>query len=299
MQSKAIYGRSERQILIRSRLVDYVILTKPGIVALVILATMTGIYFARRGMPEIGLTLWTLMGIGLITAGSAVLNNYLDRDIDRLMERTASRAVAAGTIVPSNALTFGLLLIAVSILIFISFVNILTAILAAAAAFGYVVLYGMILKRRSPYANQVGGLAGALPPVIGHAAITGELGGEAWILFIIMALWQHPHALSLALKYRDEYAGASIPVIPVAKGITASKKRIAAYTLFLLPATTLPYFYGMAGSYYLYTSLTIGAVYFYLALRFYLSSRSSDMFLFFFSIIHLLILFTALVADVV
>lgn len=288
----------ERDVPARLALLDYFFLMKPGIVALVLVSTMTGVYFGQRGLPDLTLLFWALAGMALVTAGSAVLNNYFDRDIDCLMERTASRALATGTIEPANALIFGITLLLSSMACFFLFVNSLTALLSLSAAFGYVVLYGVIMKRRSSYANLIGGIAGSMPPVIGYAAVTGTVGIEAVVLFVIMTIWQQPHALSLAMKYRDDYAKASIPVVPVARGINATKGRILNYTIALVPMVTLPYFVGMAGIIYLFTAVLISVVYLVLAARFKMSNKKHDMFLFFFSIIQLTVLFTALVFDI-
>ncbi len=289
---------SERILPVRLPLVECFTLAKPGIVALVLVATLTGVYLANMGLPDVSLVYWTLTGMTLATAGSAILNNYTDRDIDRLMDRTSSRALAAGLVSKNYALIAGLFFVTLSIVI-MAYVNSLTAFLTAAAIAGYVVLYGMVLKRRTSIANQIGGLAGALPPVIGYTAVTGTLDIKTLLLFLIMAIWQQPHALSLALKYKDDYARAAIPVIPVAKGVYATKLRIALYTFGLLPVTILPYIVGMAGHLYLFAALSLGIVYLFLAVRFLLSKRECDMLLFFYSIIYLTLLFTALVVDLI
>ncbi len=278
---------------------EYVTLVKPGIIGLVLVAALTGIYLGGQGGGyNLTLILWTLGGLGTATAGAALLNNYFDRDIDRLMERTSMRALALGKVSPNKALLTGLGLIVLSITVLALEVNHVTALLTAMAACGYVFLYGIILKRRSPFANQIGGLAGALPPLIGYTAITGGINGTALILFAIVALWQQPHALSLALKYRDQYARASIPVIPVAKGVHATKVRIFLYTVVLIPATTLLFFAGITGTFYLAAAIGLGLLYLVLAVKFLRSTRQYDMFLFFFSILYLTLLFTAMILDV-
>jgi protoheme IX farnesyltransferase len=250
-------------------------------------------------LSDTHLVSWTLLGITLATAGSAILNNYTDRDIDRLMDRTSSRALAARLVSKNYALITGLVFVTLSIVIMMAHVNTITALLTAVAIIGYVVLYGMVLKRRSSFANQIGGLAGALPPVIGYTAVTGTLDIKTLLLFLIMAFWQQPHALSLALKYKDDYARASIPVIPVAKGVFSTKLRIAVYTFGLLPVTILPYIVGMAGHLYLFAALSLGVLYLFLAIRFLLSKRECDMSLFFYSIVYLTLLFAALVVDLI
>ncbi len=286
-----------RAVPFRGVLSDYITLMKPGIVGLVLVSTLSGIYLASGGMVDPALLIWTLLGVGCATAGSAVLNNYTDRDIDPLMKRTSGRALARGTISESNALWFGLVLVALSMAILVPRVNVLTAVLTATATFTYVVLYGMILKRTTPFANQIGGLSGALPPVLGWTAVTGTLGLEASALFLMMAIWQQPHALSLALKYRDDYKKASIPVVPVACGVDSTKLRILLYCIALLPVSTLPYFLGTSGPIYLGLVLLMGTIYIGLSLRFHLSKRSYSMFLFFYSIIYLTVIFTAMVLN--
>jgi len=276
---------------------DYLVLAKPGIVSLVMMSSLTGLCIASRGLPDLWLTISVMTGIALATAGSAMLNNYFDRDIDAIMERTRSRARAVEAFSPGNTVITGVLLVVIS-LVFLSYaVNSMTAILTGAAASGYVVLYTIILKRRSSYANQVGGIAGALPPVIGYVAVTQRVDLTAVILFAISAVWQHPHALSIALKYRDQYESARIPVIPVAKGVSSTKKRIAVYTALLLVVSITPYISGMTGLIYLIVAITAGIYYLGLAVKFMISKRDCDMFLFFYSILYIVVIFAAMILD--
>ena len=276
---------------------DYLVLAKPGIVSLVMMSTLTGLCIASRGLPDLWITISVMTGIALATAGSAMLNNYVDRDIDAIMERTRSRALAVEAFSPRNTVITGILLVAFSVLYLLTDVNMITAILTGAAALGYVVLYTIILKRRSSYANQVGGIAGALPPVIGYVAVTQRIDLTAVILFAISAIWQHPHALSIALKYRDQYELARIPVIPVAKGVRSTKIRISIYTALLLLVSITPYISGMAGLIYLVVAITAGIYYLGLAVKFMRSKRDCDMFLFFYSILYIVVIFTAMILD--
>ena len=276
---------------------DYLVLAKPGIVSLVMMSTLTGLCIASRGLPDLWITISVMTGIALATAGSAMLNNYVDRDIDAIMERTRSRALAVEAFSPRNTVITGILLVAFSVLYLLTDVNMITAILTGAAALGYVVLYTIILKRRSSYANQVGGIAGALPPVIGYVAVTQRIDMTAVILFAISAIWQHPHALSIALKYRDQYELARIPVIPVAKGVRSTKIRISIYTALLLLVSITPYISGMAGLIYLVVAITAGIYYLGLAVKFMRSKRDCDMFLFFYSILYIVVIFTAMILD--
>jgi len=281
----------------RSLIGDYLLFAKPGIVSLVLMSALTGLCIGSRGLPDAGLALWVMLGVGLATAGSAVLNNFFDRDIDCLMERTRSRTLALEAVSPGNAVTLGSLLTGSGILILGITVNPPSAILTAVAALGYLGLYTILLKRRTPFANQVGGIAGALPPLIGYAAVTQHIDAMGMILFGIVAVWQQPHALSIALKYKEEYRKACIPVMPVAKGVRSTKARIVIYTALLLPASILPYVYGMAGLFYAAVSVALGIFYLVIAGRFMLSKRECDMFLFFYSLVYITMIFAAMILN--
>lgn len=282
----------------KSMLIEYIGIAKPGIVGLTLMATVTGIYFGNPGtQPDWLLIFLTLFTLGLATAGSCMMNNAFDRDIDALMKRTSSRAVAAGKIPAKDAMITGLLLAIGSVLWMGLAVNPLAAIITSVGVIGYVGVYTMLAKRRTPWANQLGGIAGAVPPMVGYAAVTGELEAAAWVLFIIMVVWQQPHALSLALKYRNDYARAGVPVIPVAKGVAATKKRITIYCVALIPLTLLPYAFGMAGDVYLATAILFSMAFFVMAIRFMRSEKDCDMRLFGFSIVYLLAVFGAMVLD--
>ena len=278
---------------------DYLVLAKPGIVSLVLMSTLTGLCIGSRGLPDLWITLLVMTGVGLATAGAAILNNYVDRDIDRIMERTRSRAMAVEAFSPRNTVITGSLLVIFSVLFLLTSVNSLTAILTGSAAFGYIVLYTIILKRRSSFANQVGGIAGALPPLIGYVAVTQRIDLTAVLLFAIAAIWQQPHALSIALKYRDQYEAAGIPVVPVAKGVSSTKKRISVYTALLLVVSITPFISGTAGLIYLIVAITAGIYYLGLAVKFMRSKRDCDMFLFFYSILYIVMIFSAMILDMV
>ena len=277
---------------------ELVDLAKPGIVGLTLVAALTGIYFGNHGvMPQWNLILWTFLTLGLATAGSCMLNNYYDRDIDKLMRRTRSRPLAEGRIPARLALWLGLLLTFPPLLVMAWKVNVLAAVVTAVGVIGYVGVYTMGMKRRTPWANQFGGIAGAVPPMVGYAAVTGDLSMPAWVLFAIMVVWQQPHALSLALKYREDYARAGVPVIPVACGVKATKIRIAVYALALIPVALLPYVFDMAGPVYLGVALLLGFMFLAMSVRFLRSNRDCDMRVFAFSIVHLIVLFSAMVMD--
>lgn len=291
---------TEKVLTYRGTLRDYIILTKPGIVALVLITTLTGIYIGHRGMPAPALVFWILFGTGIAASGSTILNNFYDRDIDILMERTSSRPIPRGNISPSTALVSGISLIAISFLILSFFVNLLSAFLALTAAFFYVVVYTNFLKRRSPNATVIGGVSGALPPVIGYAAVSGRLSFEAIILFLIMFLWQPPHFWFLAIKYAEDYRKANIPAMPVSRGMFETKVKILIFNAALLPASLLPYFYGMAGKAYLVTALSLSLFYLISSIRLLFSKSEKNVFRFFYySILYLAIIFAVMVVNTI
>ncbi len=287
-----------RSVSVKSTIAEYFSLAKPGIVGLTLVAALTGIYFGNHGiMPHWYLIFWTFLTLGLATAGSCMLNNHYDRDIDRLMKRTSSRALAAGEVSENSVLILALLLTIGSLALMAWTVNPLAAIVTAVGVVGYVGVYTMWTKRTTPWANQFGGIAGAVPPMVGYAAVTGDLGAAAWILFAIMVVWQQPHALSLALKYREDYARAGIPVIPVACGVQATKIRIVLYCIGLIPVAMLPWFFEMAGPFYLASSMVLSALFLFMGVRFLRSEKDCDMRVFAFSIIYLILLFGIMVID--
>ncbi|RMG99731.1 MAG: protoheme IX farnesyltransferase [Aquificota bacterium] len=279
-----------------STLKDYLILTKPGIVLLVLITTLGGMYLAQRGMPDSWLIFWTLLGTGLASAGSAVLNQFFDRDIDALMSRTKDRPLPSGAINPRNAFIFGLALLALSSVALLR-VNLLTLFLVALASFFYVVVYTLTLKRKSPIATEIGGVSGALPPVIGYAAVSNQISFEALILFLIMFLWQPPHFWVLAIKYTEDYKKAGIPTLPVSMGIEHTKVKTLIYTASLLPVSLLPSIYGIAGYLYFGVALLLSLLYLALTLRFVFSKRQKGMLLFFYSVVYIALLFFFLVFD--
>ncbi|MEJ5338289.1 MAG: heme o synthase [Aquificaceae bacterium] len=276
---------------------DYIVLTKPGIVLLVLITTLTGMYLAKRGFPDPWLIFWTLLGTGLASAGSAVLNQFFDRDLDALMSRTKDRPLPSGSITPLNALVFGFSLLLLSAVVMLLEVNLLATFFVFLASFFYVVVYTVALKRRSPLATEIGGVSGSLPPVIGYAAVRGEVGFEALILFLIMFLWQPPHFWVLAIKYAEDYRKAGIPTLPVSKGIEHTKIKTLIYTAGLLPLSLLPSLYGLAGHIYFVSALVLSSIYLLLTIKFVLSKKPNGMFLFFYSVLYIALLFSLMVFD--
>ncbi len=278
---------------------DHVILTKPGIVLLVLIVALAGMYMGQRGLPSPYLVSVTLIAIGLATGGSAVLNNFIDRDIDRLMHRTMIRPIPQGRIQPNNALAFGLSLIVMATGILLLCVNVISAVLTLLSAFIYVIPYTLMMKKRTHLVTHVGSITGALPPVIGYTAVKGRIELEAMVMFAIMFLWQHPHFWAYAIKYKDDYHRAGIPVLPLSKGVRATMIKTLIYTIVLLPVSLLPYFLEMSGVFYLILASVLGILYVVLALRAYLSERDNGKVLFIYSIVYISIVFFALVVDMV
>jgi protoheme IX farnesyltransferase len=289
----------ERTLHYTHLLKDYLILTKPGIVTLVLITTLGGVYIGSGGELDPWTAFWTLLGTGLAAAGSAVINMVLDRDVDSLMERTSSRPLPRGSVGPTGAFLFGSALLLTSFGLMIAFVNPLATFLTMLASFSYVVLYTILLKRRTPIATEVGGISGALPPVIGYVAGAGEFDIKALTLFLIMFMWQPPHFWALALKYREDYRRAGIPTLPVSRGVRITKIKTLLYTVSLLPLSLVPYAVGMTGKVYLVVASVLSLLYLLLTLRFLFSKKEEGMKLFFFSIVYIAVLFTFMIVDLV
>lgn len=289
------YARSLPQ---KNIIAGLLILPKPGIVFLTLVATYAGICLGSRGMPLAdSVAFWTLLGMGLASAGAATLNNFLDRDIDSVMQRTRGRSLPSGAITEQQAYLIGTVSVVASLSLLKIFVSPLVAFLTGVAIFTYVILYSLYLKRSTPFATHIGGVAGALPPLIGYSAVSGAMDINAVALFLIIVVWQQPHFWALALKYRDDYASAGIPILPLVIGIRATKIRLFWYTLALLPVSALPCFLGISGVYYLATTTVMGLLYLGFTVRFLMSAREKEMFLFFFSIIYLTVIFAVMVFD--
>jgi len=283
------------------RVLDYIRLTSPGITLLVMLTGFTGMWIASRGTAiplNPSLFLWGLLGIGLASAGSSVFNNCYDRDIDSLMDRTIKRPLPSGRISVYGTLVFGICLSLVAFIILNLFVNTLSAFLSMLAIFVYAFLYTVILKRRTPLATEIGGISGALPPVIGWAAVRGSIGFEALLLFAIMFLWQPPHFWSLASRHKEDYKRACIPTMPVVRPDRETDLRSLLYVISLVVVTFMPYITGIAGGVYLAFSVALGTLYLLLYLLSFFSGRDLNRPLFFYSIIYLSLIFLSMAIDI-
>ncbi len=283
----------------RGSLRDYVALTKPRIMSLLLLTGVCGMVVGARGMPAPGQLGLMLLGLALACGGASALNHVLDRDIDRLMgPRTASRPVAAGRMTAPRALEFGLALSACSFVLLGSTVNVLTATLALVGNLFYVVVYTGYLKRRGPGNIVLGGAAGAVPPLVGFAAATGNLALPAVWLFLIVFLWTPPHFWSLALLLRDHYAAARVPMLPVVRGEQATLRRIVGYTVVLVAFTAVPFAVGSFGIFYLGACLALGMAFLALTLWLRLApGRRRAALVFHSSLLYLALVFVAAALD--
>jgi protoheme IX farnesyltransferase len=253
-----------------------------------------------RGLPAWWLTAVTMLGLALACGGASALNHVLDRDIDRLMgTRTSMRPVAAARVSPSTALEFGLALSALSFVLLASAVNVLTAALALAGNLFYVLVYTRWLKRATPQNIVIGGAAGAVPPLVGYAAATGNLGLPALWLFLIVFLWTPPHFWALAILIKDSYAAAKVPMLPVVRGIRVTTKQVVLYTAALVAVSAAPVAAGTLGAAYLGVALALGGIFLALALslRRAATPRRAAL-LFHYSLLYLALLFVAIAVDV-
>ena len=285
---------------LRQTTAAYFRLTKPRIIVLLLITTVPAMMLAERGMPSIGLILVTLVG-GAIAAGSAnAINCYLDRDIDEVMRRTRNRPLPAHQIEPGSALAFGYVLGIISFFFLSITVNVLAASLALSAIAFYVFVYTMWLKRSSVQNIVVGGAAGAVPALVGWAAVTGAVGPPAWILFAIVFVWTPPHFWALAMRYSGDYAAAGIPMLPVVRGAEETRKQILLYSLVLFGTSLLLVPVASMGAIYIAAAVVLGGWFVWRALQLWRgTSPAESMRLFKFSILYLSLLFAAVAADAV
>lgn len=249
-----------------SKLADYYRLTKPGIIRGNVMTAIAGFLFASKGRYDLTLLLWIIVGISLIIASACVFNNYIDRDIDKKMERTKNRALATGSISTVNALTYATVLGLLGFGALIKYTNLITVIIGAVGMFSYVVLYGYF-KRRSVHGTLVGSISGSTSLIAGYCAVTGHFDLTALILFIIMAIWQMPHFYAIGVYKSKDYTAASLPILPVIKGIPTAKKHILFYISLYILSISLLFFNGSAGYVYLGIMLIISLLWLRIAIK--------------------------------
>jgi heme o synthase len=281
---------------LRQVVADYVTLTKPKVQSLLLLTTISTMYVA--GDPSVGLVALTCLGGSLSAGGAGAVNHWFDRDIDRQMARTAGRPVASGRISPGSALGFGIALAVVSFVQLSLTVNPLAATLALAGFLGYVFVYTMWLKRSTPQNIVIGGAAGAVPPLVGWAAVTGSLEPAALYLFAIVFYWTPPHFWALSLLMKDEYARVGVPMLPVVRGEDETRAQIVLYTVLLVALTLMPVFFGFFGLIYGVVAGALGAAFLWHALRLHRTrERRMALRTYLFSLGYLALLFCSMVAD--
>ena len=276
---------------------DYFEMTKPKVQSLLLFTTVTTMYVA--GDPSLGLVALTCLGGALSAGGAGAINHVIDRDIDRTMQRTANRPVAAGRVSPAAGMAFGVILGVAAFVLLTSTVNLLAATLSLSGLLGYVFVYTLWLKRSTPQNIVIGGAAGAVPPLVAWAAVTGGLTGTPLYLFAIIFFWTPPHFWALSLLMKDEYARAGVPMLPVVRGERETRRQILLYTVLLYAVSQLPFCAGAFGVTYLVASVLLGAAFIFGSWHLMRHpSKRSALRLYLFSLGYLAALFAAMVADV-
>lgn len=277
---------------------DYLELTKPRVVALMIITALIGNCMAVPGwVPWEPLVLGNL-GIALCAGAAAAINHVVDERIDQQMDRTQGRPVAQGRITQTKAIVFAAVLSVLGIGILVIWVNTITAVLSVASLIGYAFIYTMFLKRATPQNIVIGGLAGAAPPLLGWTAVTGEIHGHALLLVLIIFAWTPPHFWALAIHRREEYARVGIPMLPVTHGVGFTALHILLYTILMVLITVLPFVTGMSDWLYLASALILGAIFLYWSIEIIRDkNKQAPMETFKYSITYLCVLFIAMLAD--
>ncbi|MDP2228496.1 MAG: heme o synthase [Moraxellaceae bacterium] len=273
-------------------------LTKPGVVALLMVTAVIGMVIATPTLPPLRVLVLGSLGMALAMMASAAVNQIMDQRIDAIMARTHQRPLVQGRVNTRAALVFAAVLAALSMFILVTFINVLTAVLTFVGLIGYAFIYTLWLKRATPQNIVIGGLAGAIPPLLGWTAVTGEVHPHALLLVLIIFAWTPPHFWALAIHRRDEYAKADIPMLPVTHGLDFTKTSVLLYTVILLLTALLPYLTGMSGLIYLVGSSVLGAIFLLYAIRLkFQSDPKVPMQTFGYSITYLFLLFILLLVD--
>ena len=279
---------------------DYLALTKPGVVLLLMVTAVAGMFLATEpaGMVPVSILVPAVAGMSLAMMASAAINQIMDQKIDAMMARTHNRPIVTGRINTGAAVAFAVALAALSMVLLYVWVNPLTAFLTLFGFVGYAFIYTLYLKRATPQNIVIGGLAGAIPPLLGWTAVTNHVHPYAWLLVLIIFVWTPPHFWALAIHRRDEYAKAGIPMLPVTHGIPFARQSVLYYTILLLGCSLLPYLTGMSGLIYLVTAVALGVVFLIHALGLRFSDDPKlPMKTFGYSITYLFVLFGALLID--
>jgi protoheme IX farnesyltransferase len=277
---------------------NYFELCKPRVVALIVFTAIVGMLLSVPGLPPLDKTLLGTLGIGLAAASAAAINHFIDQKADAEMARTRNRPLPQGALGSQQVILFAGILGGIAMTVLVVWVNVLTAFLTFLSLIGYAVIYTVYLKKMTPQNIVIGGAAGAAPPLLGWTAITGEAHPHALLLFLIIFVWTPPHFWALAIAKRDEYAKVAIPMLPVTHGVAFTRLQILLYTILLLISTLLPYLTGMSGLIYLVAAVCLGLGFIFYAVQ---MMRKKDnqtaMRTFGYSIVYLMLIFTALLAD--
>lgn len=292
------------QISPTSRLRGFVALTKPRIIELLLVTTLPTMVVAQRGWPSFSLVVWTLVGGSLAAGGANAINMVVDRDIDAVMTRTKGRPLVTGVVTPAQAMAFAVALEVAAFVELWALVNLLSAVLAVSATLFYVFIYTLWLKRRSSQNIVIGGAAGAVPVLVGWAAVTGSLSWTPVLMFALIFIWTPPHYWPLAIKYRDDYEAAHVPMLPVVASLERTTLEILVYAIAMVAASLLIGPVADLGYIYAASSLALGAIFCWLAMRMFVEAKAGlldakgAMVLFHYSITYLTLLFVAMAVDV-
>ena len=293
-------GKEFARIPAGRRARDLLMLGKPLIVVLLLITTFGGLVVGGRAWPAPGLALWTMLGGALAAGGSSALNQYIDRDLDKKMQRTENRPLASGRMLPAEGLAYGLALCLISYYILAGFVNLTAALLSLAGILYYVVAYSLVLKSATTQNIVIGGGAGAIPPMVGWAAATGHLNLAAWILFLIVFMWTPPHFWALAIVRAKDYARAGIPMLPVVKGEKATRAQIMLYTVLLVATTLLLPLVHVTGRVYFVSAAVLGLLLLVAAWRVWKTPGNKVAWIMYrWSSMYLLLIFVALMVDAI
>ncbi len=284
----------------RQRVKDFFILSKPLIVALLLVTTYSGLVAGSKAWPSASVTFWTLLGGTMAAAGSSALNQYIDRELDKKMQRTSKRPLAEGRLTAAEGLSYGLALSLLSYYVMAGFVNLLAALLSLAGIFYYVLFYSVWLKKATVQNIVIGGGAGAIPPMVGWAAATGHLGLAAWILFAIVFMWTPPHFWALAIVRMKDYEKAGVPMMPVVHGEERTRRHILVYTIELVAVTLLLPIFNLAGTVYLVSAIVLGGFLLYAAVQVWrVGGNKVAWTMYRWSSMYLMFIFLALMIDAV
>ena len=277
---------------------NYLELTKPKVVLMMLITAIIGMLLASKSLPSLYLVIISMIGIGLCASSAATINQIIDRNIDANMARTSNRPLPQGEITTFNASLFAFALMIVGTTILVSQVNTLTAVLTVASLIGYAFIYTVFLKRATPQNIVIGGLAGAAPPLLGWTSVTNSIDPNALLLVLIIFVWTPPHFWALAIYRKEDYARESIPMLPVTHGVRFTKLQIILYTVLLVLVSLLPYIVLMSGNIYLFSALGLGLFYLYSSIKMYLiDDEEYPMTSFKYSIYYIFLIFFALLVD--